>query len=267
MRRIDGVRVFWALLAVVALISCSSSRKDSGVIYDEDLTRAAEEPLVNERAQSAPSDEDEVLRLLGLSSDTSTKTKNESQASAANLQEMEARISEMQKEISDKNVEVANLKAELAESERRVSAMQVQETVEPTTTSRPATTTVSVSGGFSDRYQAALQLYETRNYNQALQVFDQLLQSGGDPDLLDNCQYWKGECYYGLQQYHQAIIEFEKVFAFKGSNKVADAQLKLGLCHQKLGNLEKARAEFETLLSNYPDSDYVAQARRYLQNL
>ncbi|MBN1542848.1 tetratricopeptide repeat protein, partial [candidate division KSB1 bacterium] len=120
---------------------------------------------------------------------------------------------------------------------------------------------------FQERYDAALQLYESRKYLQALQIFDELLQTSGKTDLLDNCQYWKGECYYGLGQYNQAIVEFEKVFAHNGSNKYADAQLKLGLCYQRLGNTEKARAEFQTLLTNYPDSEYVSLAERYLRNL
>ncbi|HQG45045.1 MAG TPA: tetratricopeptide repeat protein, partial [bacterium] len=75
------------------------------------------------------------------------------------------------------------------------------------------------------------------------------------------------ECYYGMLAYNQAIIEFEKVFTFHDSDKNDDAQLKLGLCYTRTGNVEKAKAEFQKLLDTYPDSEFRARAQYYLQTL
>ena len=46
-----------------------------------------------------------------------------------------------------------------------------------------------------------------------------------------------------------------------------DAQLKLGLCYWKLGDTERARQEFERLISDYPNSEYVGKAQQYLSKL
>jgi len=67
--------------------------------------------------------------------------------------------------------------------------------------------------------------------------------------------------------YGKRIIEFTKVFSFNKSNKMDDAQLKLGLCHWKLGDQVKARQEFEQLISGYPNSEYVEKARQFLSKL
>ena len=85
--------------------------------------------------------------------------------------------------------------------------------------------------------------------------------------LSDNCQYWIGESYYGLRNYNQAIAEFEKVFSFANSNKIDDAQLKLGVCYLRLGDKAQARNEFDRLLSAYPSSEYKPVAQRYIARL
>ncbi len=82
--------------------------------------------------------------------------------------------------------------------------------------------------------------------------------------MSDNCQYWIGESYYDMGNYEQAIISFEQVFSFTNSNKDDDAQLKLGICYHKLNNQEKAKEEFQRLITYYPDSEYVSIARSYL---
>ena len=43
------------------------------------------------------------------------------------------------------------------------------------------------------------------------------------------------------KDYKRAIIEFEKVFTFVNTNKNDDAQYKIALAHQSIGNIDKAR--------------------------
>ena len=82
--------------------------------------------------------------------------------------------------------------------------------------------------------------------------------------LSDNCQYWIGESYYALGNYQQAITAFQNVFTFSNSNKDDDAQLKLGICYIRLNDEEQAKREFEKLVNNYPTSEYVNIAKRYI---
>jgi TolA-binding protein len=85
--------------------------------------------------------------------------------------------------------------------------------------------------------------------------------------MADNCQYWIGECYYGLRQYQKAIIEFQKVFAYSATDKHDDAQLMIGLSYFRLGQRDQAQSEFQTFLNNFADSEYSSIARRYVQDI
>ncbi len=245
----------WVVIAFVLLVACASSKKS----VDDDMSAEPMGEFSAETAEdSAVASENEVLRLLGLDEET---TSGESMEPAAEptKEDLQKRIVELEAEINDRNVQVANLKAELAEKEKQLQ--QVSPASE-SAVERPVGT--AAGGTFKERYDIALSYYNEHQYRRALRIFNELLSSGRNSGLLDNCQYWKGECHYGLGDYNQAIIEFEKVFLYQNSNKLDDSQLKLGLCYLKLGNIEKAKSEFRKLVENYPDSEYVSNAEYYL---
>ena len=116
-------------------------------------------------------------------------------------------------------------------------------------------------------YIDALSSYNDGNYDLAIQGFGRLVTGDPDHKLADNCQFWLGESYYALKNYKRAVLEFEKVFQFKEQDKWDDSQLKLGICYQKIGNTEKARAAFQKLVDHYPGSEYYQRAQQYLRQL
>jgi len=101
----------------------------------------------------------------------------------------------------------------------------------------------------------------------ALAEFDRLLREAPMSEWSDNAQYWKGECYYGLRKYQQALIEFTKVFAFSNTDKADDAQIKIANCHIKLGERDRALAALRKLIDEYPDSEYVPTVRDKIKQL
>ncbi len=125
----------------------------------------------------------------------------------------------------------------------------------------------SSTQGFEAEYQRALDVHLQGNYTRACGMFQALIKSNPSHRLSDNCQYWIGECYFGLKDYRKAVIEFCKVFTFPRTNKAEDAQLKIGLCYIRLGDKARARRELTRLISHYPGSRYVAVSRRELSKL
>jgi len=123
-----------------------------------------------------------------------------------------------------------------------------------------------VSGGtYKDRYLQALTFHQNGNNEESIGLFRQLLNEDKYHELADNAQYWIGECYYSMKQYRRAIVEFEKVFAFKDSNKEDDAQFKLGLCYAAMGERDKAINEFQRLIDYYPQSEFVINAKQFVK--
>jgi TolA-binding protein len=70
-----------------------------------------------------------------------------------------------------------------------------------------------------------------------------------------------------MGNYQEAILSFEKVFAFTNSNKDDAAQLKLGLCYMHLNDNIKAKTELQKLINDYPTSEYVSMAKRLIAKI
>lgn len=136
-------------------------------------------------------------------------------------------------------------------------------------TNRVGTSTTSLMSPaeYKRRYIAALSDYQNATYDKAIQGFASLVISDHTNELADNSQYWLAECYYSQKNYKRAIIEFEKVFTFPGTDKDDDAQLKLGHAYMSMGNLEKAREEYQRLIDYFPGSEFFDKANEFLNQL
>ena len=251
------------------LSSCAGIRDDSqgfDEAFGDESLEAIDDQVLSDF--DASSDEAEVLRLLGITEEEDSQTLAQSEFSESNTTvppgetDISTQVKNLEQEEKNKDMQLSNLKAELAERERRIQELESEITKPQTSLSQG-----TPPGSFQGRYEDALTTYRNRSYKQAIQKFEDLLALNASNSLVDNCQYWKGECYYALGDYNQAILEFQKVFTYSKSNKLDSAQLKLGLCYLRLGNRERARSEFEKLVSNYPESEYISRAQTYLSRL
>jgi tol-pal system protein YbgF len=234
---------------------------------------------------------DEIESLLGISTDKSeTKStpkkepakkeeklgllSSEDLAAAANqpvdtkkIKNLEKEVSSLKSELNQKNLLISDLQAQVQLQKDRLS------NTESNSYSPSAAGGYNVSVGdvspeeYERKYQEAYELFNAREYNTAVQIFESLLASSVSHNLSDNAQYWIGECHYALRQYDKAIMDFEKVFTFPKSNKLDDAQFKLGLCYIRKGENDKAKEEFQRLLDLYPKSEYISRAESHLQSL
>jgi TolA-binding protein len=118
---------------------------------------------------------------------------------------------------------------------------------------------------FTQRYNAALNLYFEGHYPQAAEQFEKLVHLRRDHPLSDNCQYWLGECYYARQKYAEALTIFQKVRDLGDRNKADAALFKIGLTYLNLGRRAEAQKAFKELEQSYPNSELVPRARQYYQ--
>ena len=188
------------------------------------------------------------------------------QAMAERVRQLEASNAQLRQALRTLQSQSRVLSARLDSLPRRVKPPRVvaNTSVRETQTDTPAN--VSSSDAFN-RYQGALAYYRNKQYDRALAEFDRLLQAAPMSEWADNAQFWKGECYYGLGKYQQALIEFTKVFAFRNTDKADDAQIKIARCHISLDERDRALAALRKLLDEYPDSEYVSVARDEIKQL
>ena len=259
-KSLNVLLIFVLMVAVITISSCSSTRNDEPLINDQAFPSDPGAATMSDAGSDPSSEEAEVLRLLGITKDEVGEV-----AGSVESNPSEGDVSNLQGELGQKDVEIENLKAAIAAKDLQIQnleKMKAERAKQQKTTHYSATP--SSGDSFKNQYDEALALYNSKNYQAALNIFDGLFATNANNSLVDNCQYWKGECYYGLLDFNQAALEFQKVFMFNDSNKLDDSQLKLGLCYIKLGNLERAKEELNKVLDNYPDSEYVSRAQSYL---
>jgi tol-pal system protein YbgF len=110
-------------------------------------------------------------------------------------------------------------------------------------------------------YDAALALVNAHQFGPGLEALAAFLVKWPDHPYVDHAMYWRGECYFAQADYAHASEQFEGVLArFPAGMKAPDALLKLGMCHQKLGHAAQARACFDRLVQDYPQSDAARHA-------
>jgi len=214
--------------------------------------------------------EQDLIKLLNEQQTKPTEVLTEIEQEKINQQ-----IAGLEKKYKDSQDLVNTLKSENVLKDERIHQLEEQlqqpETVKefkPVQQKEPAATVSTVPlSDYMKEYQSALNAFMSKQYQQSLEMFQRLLEKDNSHILSDNCRYWIGESYFAMKNYRKAIIEFEKVFTYLKSNKDDDAQLKLGICYKRLGDVKRAKEEFEKLINNYPKSEYVLRAKTELKKI
>ena len=186
------------------------------------------------------------------------------QAMAERVRQLETSNAQLRQALRALQSQSRVLSARLDSLPRRAMPPRVVASTSVRATQTDTMANVSSSDAFN-MYQGALSYYRNKQYDRALAGFDRLLKEAPMSEWADNAQFWKGECYYGLRKYQQALIEFTKVFAFSNTDKADDAQIKIARCHTALDERDRALAALRKLLDEYPDSEYVPTAREQIK--
>ncbi len=106
-----------------------------------------------------------------------------------------------------------------------------------------------------ERYRLALGHVQGQRLAEALAALTGFLNEFPSHPYADNALYWRGEVEYALRHYPEALRDFQRlVREHPRGNKVPDALLKMGLCHLRMGDTDRARAYFRRVRNEYPDS-------------
>ncbi|HEX9970492.1 MAG TPA: hypothetical protein VGD14_00340 [bacterium] len=221
------------------------------------------------------------------STETSESADQNSQTSALGTEAMdnlEKEVERLEGVLNEKTTEMQGLQTEIQDYDQKinkydsqamssggsktparlVSSQQVATSEESGYTESSKSNRSNRSSNFDETYNSALEYFYRRDFEQAIDQFQDLVETNSKNALADNCQYWIGESRFAQGKYYQAIAEFTKVFAFEDGEKQDDAQLMLGMAFMKLGDINSARVEFDWLVSCYSSSEYSKKAGVYL---
>ncbi len=226
---------------------------------------ASLDELFNEKNTSSGDEDEDALALL-FEPEASESATNETTYPDTEKGQMMQKIDNVKSNMNSKLNEMESLEERVAATEKAIADLSSTVAGEYTGYKK-GSFGVENEEVFKQNYEVALQTFYAHKYKDAVQLFEQLLSTNPDNRLASNCQYWIGESYNAMGNYRQAIEYFNAVMRYKSSYKFDDALIMNGLCQMKLGNTDRAREQFQELMSRYPDSEYAPKAMRYLGRL
>lgn len=134
----------------------------------------------------------------------------------------------------------------------------------------PGLPIAAVAPGMSPQrmFNTALADFTAGQWTLCIQGFDYYLRSFSRTDAADDAQWYIGECYYSDGKNVEAIDAFSRVITnFPTGDRVPDAYYKRGIALSAMGDVERARESFETLMQVFPDSDLARLAKQRLDRL
>lgn len=118
-------------------------------------------------------------------------------------------------------------------------------------------------------YDRAIRLVlEERRYEEAIVEFQAFNEANPDSPYLSNSYYWLGQLFYAQNDFDAAVKHFNRVAKeYYDSSKRPDSLLKLGMIALKRELPSEAKAFFEQVIEEYPQSSEANLARKELGSL
>jgi tol-pal system protein YbgF len=113
-----------------------------------------------------------------------------------------------------------------------------------------------------DAFTAGLANFRNREYGQAVLDFLDVVTKYPRHELAATAQYLIAEAYYLQHDYRQALTEFRRTVQWPRPHpKVADALLKVGLCHSRLSEQVDAQIAWRRVVREFPETLAADEAR------
>jgi TolA-binding protein len=112
----------------------------------------------------------------------------------------------------------------------------------------------------AERQVASIYKYRLNDCGQAIAAYQKLLdQPVKDSDLL---QYEVADCYFRLNNFEQARIEFESLLKNNPDSKlIAEVQYRIAVTYALDGKLPEAVGAYRLVIERWPDSSFALEAK------
>lgn len=184
---------------------------------------------------------EEINRMGGEIGTIRHEVESENQARGQELQEMSHRLARMEEQLGDQIALIRDLAGDAVNKQGDAKGKAAEEEL---------------------LYKKAFSEMTLHQYKKGADLFSQFIKKYPKSKLVDNAQYWLGECYYSLGDYEKAILEFQKVVKqYPKGDKAAASILKQGLAFYELKSYADAKAFLEKVVREYPKSEEAVEAR------
>jgi tol-pal system protein YbgF len=178
-------------------------------------------------------------------------------------QDVNTRIGTLTEEVEALRTALPSIAAQAA------SAVEGQTAVAPPADT-PGTSPSQPRSGLSPSrlFQTAMADYTSGKYSLAISGFQTLLSEWPKSEQADDALYYIGYSYAQDKKYAEAAKAFGDVIqTYPTGDKVPDAYVDLGTAQRALGQVDAARATWQTVIAKYPGSSSAIIAKQRLDGL
>ncbi len=168
----------------------------------------------------------------------------------------EAEIEELKENVKIRLSRIQNLEVQIAEFRKNRDQQELHKPLAIYTIEQ-----------VTQLYKNALQQFNARNYQAAINELTDLTIKFSEHPLISNFHYWIGESYFGMNNYSEAIKAFSRVEEIPSSHKLDDALIMAGVSYIKVGDFENAKVKLEKLIRQNPYSEYIQRANKNLRTI
>ena len=126
------------------------------------------------------------------------------------------------------------------------------------------------------KLEMATKMYEAKNYNKAIRIFEQIASVYRGKPESENLYFMFSQSYYKTKQYYLAGYQFESfVSSFPKSEKTQEASFLGAKSYSMLSpvysldqtDTTKAIEKLQAFIDTYPNSEYLGEANSIVKNL
>ena len=109
-------------------------------------------------------------------------------------------------------------------------------------------------------YEADIYKNRLRDYGRAAALYQKLVDRGREP--IDRFLYELADCYFRLNNFEQARIEFENMLkGWPDSQYVTEVRYRIGVAYSLDGKLKQAEEVFRQVIKDFPEDQFATGAR------
>jgi tol-pal system protein YbgF len=245
---------YWTSLLVVAGISVSlpaTAERAEVVEYNPNIPTSV--PAVQPAAPTAE------VGILGYVNEKFNRMDRQLEDSADRMDRLERDMDR-----------IRTLEMKVAELEKKIAALSVAavSAVAPAADAakdKPSVPALSAADleAAQAAYKKAFDQLMAGKYPEAGKLFKDYLDKYPHTDQSSNAHYWLGETYFVGRKFDLALKSYTEAAKLEGP-KVSDALLKQGLCYIELKKDKEAKAVFEHVKKEYPETSAGKQADKQL---
>ena len=159
------------------------------------------------------------------------------------------------KETFTENVEFAANRVKKNQTKQNV----IKKEVKSEASFKPAVISLNMQNGIME--------FRKGNYNGAIDLLKQALAEETSVKNSAEIEYYLGESYFFINDFKSSINYFTRVLNSKNPSFSAKSQLRIAEANMRSGKISEAKLAYQKLISSYPESEFVPQARKMLQQL